>query len=121
MPKKKKKSGPRESRGLINDRGGEKIRPKGIENVYQCPRRRKVQAQGNRENSSTTKKEKKQQSNGNWRDSVKMDLFKSFLRPSAGEIVKDDAESNSKSDAESNLSNHCTDHNTCNDSISDIF
>jgi hypothetical protein len=62
-----------------------------------------------------------QRSNGNWKDSVKMDLFKSFLRPSAGEIVKDDAESNPKTDAESKLSNHCTDHNTCNDSISDIF
>ena len=59
MPEEEKKSGLRELRMFINARGGEKIRLKGIERAHQCPRRRKNQAQGNREGSSMTEEEKK--------------------------------------------------------------
>jgi hypothetical protein len=59
MPEEKKNSGPRESRMLINARGEEKIRLKVIERAHQCPRRRKNQAQGNREGSSMPKEAEK--------------------------------------------------------------
>jgi hypothetical protein len=47
MPDEEKKLGSRELRRLIDARGRENHRPKGIENVYQYPRRRKKQPNGN--------------------------------------------------------------------------
>jgi hypothetical protein len=47
MPEEEKNSGSRESRRLIDAREGENFWPKGIENVYRCPRRRKKLPNGN--------------------------------------------------------------------------
>jgi hypothetical protein len=47
MPENEKKSGSRESRELLDAREGEKMRLKGIEGAFRCPRRRKNEAQGN--------------------------------------------------------------------------
>jgi hypothetical protein len=47
MPVKENNSGSRELRMIFDTQGGEKFKPKGIERVHRCPRRRKKQPNGN--------------------------------------------------------------------------